>query len=135
VGADLGGVDVDIPVDIACGVGDGLDVPERPLPSPVGRPQQVPFVDRLPGAEALGQLAPLTAGAEPVNDPIDHLPVVPPPAAPVIALGQQRLQHFPFLVGQVAPAEHALGNESADRADSRSWKIECVLAWPILTLK
>jgi len=101
--ADRCGVDVDIPVDAARSIHDGLDVLEQPFPGVVGRPQLMPLLDRLPRAETLGQRAPLAAGAEPVNDPVDHLAVVPPSAAPIVARGQQRLQHRPLLVREIPP--------------------------------
>jgi hypothetical protein len=42
----------------------------------------------VPRAEAFGQLTPLAAGAESMDDPVDHRVAVPPPAAPVVARGQ-----------------------------------------------
>lgn len=101
VGADRGGVDVDVPVDLSRGVGDGLDTLQQSLPGAVGRPQHVPTMDGLPRAEAFRQLAPLTPGAEPVNDPVDHLPVITPPTTPVVACRQQRLQHRPLVIGEI----------------------------------
>ncbi len=64
------------------------------------------FMDGLPRAEPLGQLAPLTAGAQPTNDSVDHLSVIPPPAAPVVTPGQQRFQHRPLAAREIPPAEH-----------------------------
>ena len=75
--ADAGGVDRDVPVDLACGVGRGLDLLEQTFPGAVGRPQAVAFVDGLPRAEPFGQIAPLLPGPHPVQDLVDHLPGVP----------------------------------------------------------
>lgn len=56
--------------------------------------------------------------AEPVNDSVDHLAVIRPPAAAVVAHRQQRLQRRPLVVGQVPSAEHAQDNELPDRRDT-----------------
>ncbi|KUL71273.1 MULTISPECIES: hypothetical protein [unclassified Streptomyces] len=45
--ADDGGVDRDVPVDLACGVGRGLDPLEQTFPGAVGRPQAMAFVNGL----------------------------------------------------------------------------------------
>ncbi|SHI22932.1 UTRA domain-containing protein [Streptomyces sp. 3214.6] len=47
--------------------------------------------------------------------PAAHCEIVPPPAAPVVALRQQRLQHRPLLVGQIPPAEHDRNSDLSDR--------------------
>lgn len=49
-------------------------------------------------AEAFRQFSPLHPGAESMNDAVDHLPMIPPPAAPVVGYRQQRLQHSPLAV-------------------------------------
>ncbi|KPI31935.1 hypothetical protein OV320_2527 [Actinobacteria bacterium OV320] len=63
--------------------------PRPPLPatpgpaarrSTIGRPQPVAFIDRLPRPEPLGQIPPLHPRSHPVQDPVDHLPMIPPPA-------------------------------------------------------
>jgi hypothetical protein len=43
-----------------------------------------------------------------VQDPVDHLPVIPPPAAPAVADRQERPQPFPLGITQITPphAQH-----------------------------
>jgi hypothetical protein len=60
---------------------------EQPFPAAVGGPPAVVFVNGLPRAEASGQLMPMTAGDQLVNDSVDYLVVVLPAAAAVVALG------------------------------------------------
>lgn len=76
-----GGVDRDVPVDLARGVSLGLQLPEQAFPGAVRRPQSVPFINRLPRTEPFWQVTPLNTGPHPVQNPVDHLPVIPPPAA------------------------------------------------------
>lgn len=71
-----GGVDRDVPVDLTRRVRRSLDLLEQTLPRPVCRPQPVPFVDGFPWTEPFGQVTPLHTGPGPVQDPVDHLPMV-----------------------------------------------------------
>ena len=103
VRADNGGVDRDVPVDLACGVGRGLDLLERTFPGSVGRPQAVAFVDGLPRPETFGQVTPLHPGPHSVQNPVDHLPVIAPPATTPVTDRQERPQSFPFSIAQVTP--------------------------------
>jgi hypothetical protein len=70
-------------------IGDGLEVVEQSFPGAIGRPAQVALVDGLPRAERFREFSPLHPGAKPVDDPVDHLAVVPPQAASVVAHRQQ----------------------------------------------
>lgn len=90
VRADDSGVDRDVPVDLTRRIGLGLDQLEQSFPGSVSRPQPVSFVDGLPRAEPFGQVTPLHAGPYPVQNPVDHLPVIPPPAATTITEWQKR---------------------------------------------
>lgn len=93
--ADNGEVDRDIPVDLSSGV--------AVVPSAVSRPQTVSFVDGLPRAEPFRQVTPLHARPNPVQNPADHLPMVPPPAITPVADGQERTESFPLGIAQIAP--------------------------------
>lgn len=98
-----GGVDRDVPIDLTRCIGRGLDLLEQKLPRPVGRPQPMALVDGLPRAEPLGQVPPLHPGPHPVQNPVDHLPVLPPPATTPVADRQERPQPFPLGICQITP--------------------------------
>ncbi len=108
----MGGVDRDVPVDLACGVGRGLDLLEQTFPGSVGRPQAVAFVDGLPRPEPLGQVTPLHPGPHPVQNPVDHLPVIPTPATTPVTDRKERPQPFPLGITQITPP-HAHINDTA----------------------
>jgi hypothetical protein len=80
-------------------------------PMSISRPQPVPFVDRFPRPEAFGQVTPLHPGPYPIQDAVDHLAVVPPPATLAVAHRQERPQPVPRLVRQVPAHSHAAENE------------------------
>ena len=62
----------------------------------------MPVIDGLPVPEALRQVPPRAARPGPEEDPVDHRPVIgPPAAAPLRAGGQEHPQALPFLIGQV----------------------------------
>jgi hypothetical protein len=98
-----GGVDRDVPIDLTRHLGGGLDLLEQTFPGPVTRPQSVPFVDGLPRAEPFGQVTPRNAGPDPVQNPVDHLPVITPPATTPVADRQERPQPFPLSITQITP--------------------------------
>lgn len=104
------------PVDLARDVGSGLDLLQQTLPRDVGRPQPVALIDGLPGAEPLGKIPPMHPTSHPVQDPIDHLSMIPPSATTAIAHRQERPQPFPLGICQIA-APHAHNN---DRGTGRS---------------
>lgn len=111
VRADDGGVDRDVPVDLARGIRRGLDLLEQAFLGSVSRPQAVAFVDGLPRTEPFGKIAPLHSGPHPVQDPVEHLPVIPPPATTPVADRQQWPQPFPLGIAQIAPP-HVHRNDS-----------------------
>lgn len=98
-----GGVNRDVPVDLTRRIGGGLDLLEQKLPRPVTGPETVPFVDGLPRPVPVGQVTPLHAGPNPVQNPVDHLPVAPPPATTPITDRQERPQPFPLGIAQITP--------------------------------
>lgn len=91
------------PVDLTGGIGRGLDLLEQKLPGSVGGPQPVAFIDGLPRPEPFGQVTPLHAGPHPVQNPVDHLPMVPPPARTPVADRQERPQPFSLGITQITP--------------------------------
>ena len=91
----------------------GLDLLEQTLPRPVGRPQPVAFIDRLPRPEPFGQVTPLNTGPNPVQNPGDHLPVVPPPATTPVADRQERPQPFPLGIRQISPPHVHINDTTA----------------------
>lgn len=104
-----------------------LDLLQQTLPRAVGRPQPVAFIDRLPGTEPLGQISPLHPGAHPVQDPVDHLPMISPPATTSIALWQERPQPFPLRIRQITP-NHAQDNDpNMNQSHDHSGSIRPVL--------
>jgi hypothetical protein len=105
-----GGVDRDVPVDVTGRVVRRLDLLQQPLPCPVRRPLPKTFVDGLPRPEPLRKVTPVHPGSHPVEDPVDHLPVIPPPATTAIADRQERPQSFPLRIRQVTPP-HTQDNE------------------------
>jgi hypothetical protein len=67
--------------------------------------------DGLPRTEPFGQVTPLNAGPHPVQNPVDHLPLIPPPAATTVAEWQERPKLFPFGIRQVTPPhDHVNGS-------------------------
>lgn len=89
--------------DLTRGLGRGLNLLQQTLPRPVGRPQPVAFVDRLPRPEPFRQVTPLHTGPHPVQNPADHLPVIPPPATTLVADRQEQPQPCPLRFCQVTP--------------------------------
>ncbi|GGZ94911.1 hypothetical protein GCM10010371_63460 [Streptomyces subrutilus] len=73
-----------------------------------GLPRPVPF----------RKVTPLHAGADPVQHPVHHLPVIPPPAATPITHRQKRLQPLPLSIRQIISMSHRSINGSADRRDA-----------------
>ena len=71
------------------------------LPGPVTRPAAMPVIDSLPVPEPLRQVTLRATGPGPEEDPVDHHPVVGPPAAPQRIGGQEHPQPLPFLIRQI----------------------------------
>lgn len=115
-----GGVDRDVPVNLPDRVGLGLDLLEQTLPRPVGRPHPVPFVDGLPWPEPFGQVTPLHAGPYPVQNPVDHLPVIPPPATTPVADRQERPQPCPLGITQITPPHDRKNDQTTCRSQDHT---------------
>ena len=71
------------------------------LPGPVTRPAAMPIIDSLPVPEPLRQVMLRATGPGPEEDPVDHHPVIGPPAAPQRIDGQEHPQPLPFLSRQI----------------------------------
>ncbi len=63
------------------------------------------FVDGLPRPEPLRQIPPLHTGPDPVEHPVDHPPVITPPAPTSTTRRQERHQLVPLRVRQI-PTTH-----------------------------
>jgi hypothetical protein len=61
----------------------------------------MPVIDRLPVPEPLRHITPGAPRPRPEQDPVDHLPVIGPPATPRRISGQQPPQPLPLLIGQI----------------------------------
>jgi hypothetical protein len=114
-------VDGHVPVHIADGIDLGLDPPKQPLPGAVRRPAAMPLVNGLPGAVPVRQVTPLHARPDPVQHPVDHLPMIPPPATAAVAHRQQRLEPLPLGIRQITSMSHSPMNGLPDRQDT-AWK-------------
>lgn len=119
VSAHDGGVDRDVPVDLTCRVGRGLDLLEQTLPRPVGRPQPMAFIDGLPRSEPFGQVTPVHSGPHPVQNSVDHLPTVPPPATTPVTDRQERPQPFPLGIRQITPPHVHINDPDAEQSHDR----------------
>jgi hypothetical protein len=75
-----------------------MDAIERAVPVP----QAEVIMHSAARRQALGQIAPLTAGAQDVHHAVDHLAHVDPSlAAAPLARRNERLDKRPFLVGEI----------------------------------
>ena len=61
----------------------------------------MPVIDGLPVPEPLRQIAPRAPGPGPEEDPVDHLPVIGPPATARRISGQEPPQAIPLLISQI----------------------------------
>jgi hypothetical protein len=61
------------------------------------------LVHGLPRAEPLWKVAPVRPSPDPVENPVDHLPVITLPSTPPIADRQKRPQLLPLSVCQITP--------------------------------
>src|SRR6266566_8509691 len=61
----------------------------------------MPVIDGLPVPEPLRQITPRVPGPGPEEDPIDHLPVIGPPATARRISGQEPPQAIPLLISQI----------------------------------
>src|SRR5512135_2106709 len=94
----------------------------------------MPVIDRLPVPEPLRHITPGAARPGPEQDPVDHLPVIGPPATPRRISGQEPPQAVPLLIGQIMtiqqikhrtdlhdPAAKIHGTRPRSRAWPRAW--------------
>ena len=79
----------------------GCPHPRRGESRPLLAAQAVTVIDGLPVPEPLRQVPPGAAGPGPEEDPVDHHPVVQPPAAPRRIGAQKAPRPLPFLIRQI----------------------------------
>src|SRR5512142_1986726 len=115
VGADHGGVDRDDPLH-RLPVGVDLQIGEDPLPGTVRGPPPMPLVQRLPRAVPLRNVPPRRPRGQLPHDPVDHLPVIPPPPATPARRWQQRRDPRPRLIGQLMPSNHQTREQHPTRS-------------------
>jgi hypothetical protein len=97
------GIGLGVPVQVTGGVGVGLHPLFDPGPGPVLFPPREPVVAGLAWSVTFRNLVPLRAVLDPPQDPIDHLPVIAPPATTLrLHAGQQRLQSSPLVIAEIA---------------------------------
>ncbi len=70
-------IDAHVPFHLTGRVGLGDQPGMDPIPGAVETESLVPLPDRLPRPERDRQISPRDPGPEPVDDPLDHLAVVP----------------------------------------------------------
>src|SRR5665811_456292 len=93
-------VDRHIPDDIASRLGLGHQTGMDPIPRPIDAEPVMTLPDRLPRAEIRRKITPGNAGAEPVDDPLDHCSVLTERSTSLAARGRhQRLNSSPLRIG------------------------------------
>ncbi|GAP48254.1 uncharacterized protein SAZU_3081 [Streptomyces azureus] len=80
------------------------------------------FVDGLPWAEPFRQATPLNAGPHSMQNPVDHLPVVSPPATTPVADRQERPKPFPLDICQITPPHVHINDPDKEQSHNRSDK-------------
>jgi hypothetical protein len=123
VGAHHAGVGLHRPVQLAGGIGRSLHGLLDPGPGAIGLPAGKPLVAGLLWPVLVRQVPPRRPSPGPPDDPVDHLPVIPPAATPPARLGwQQRAQPLPLRIREVSsshgtplPHQHAI-RETRPRA-------------------
>ncbi|OEJ21381.1 hypothetical protein AS594_38005 [Streptomyces agglomeratus] len=100
-------------------VGGGLDLLQQTLPRPVGRPQPMTFIHGFPRPEPFRQVTPLHTGPHPVQNPVDHLPVVPPPTTTPVADRQERPQPFPLSITQITSPHAHINDPGTEQPHDR----------------
>lgn len=102
VGPDIRRVDRERPLQGADRVILDDHVLKDLLPGAILGPDPQSFVQRLPRPVLLRHVPPRRPGPQPPQDPVDHLPVIPPPATPTtIRRRQQRLDPRPRHIRQL----------------------------------
>jgi hypothetical protein len=94
------GVDAEVPLDLASGVGQRNQVSVDPVPGPVSAEPLVTLPHRLPRTELSRQVTPGDPGAEPVDDPLQDLPVIPEGPMPPVPDRHQRLDLGPMSIAE-----------------------------------
>ena len=79
---------------VVADLGAGQDL----VPGPIRSPPAQPLVARFPRPVALRQVPPRRPSAQFPQDPVDHLPVITPPAPRTISWRQRRLDRRPRLI-------------------------------------
>src|SRR5690625_897337 len=101
------GVDRDRPVKLTIRVGTDQQRIQDAVPGPIGGPGPMTLPHRLPGPEVGREIAPGDPAPVTVDDPLDHLPMIPPrPPRPGALSGEQGLDRLPLGVGQHASSAH-----------------------------
>ena len=105
---DDGPIDeVDGPIELARGIGPGLDGGEHAIPDAGEPPAAEATIQRGPGAISLGHVAPGHAGGQLPDNPVEDRPMVlVGPTGPRPLGGQQRGEFGPLSIGKFM-ASHA----------------------------
>lgn len=94
------GVDAELPLDLASGVRHGDQMGVDPVPSPVSAEPLVTLPHRLPRTELSWQVTPRDPGAEPVDDPLQDLTVIPEGPMTPMPDRHQRLDLSPMSIAE-----------------------------------
>jgi len=106
MGPGHGGVDGEGPLDVADSVVLDLHRLQQPRPGAVLIPAFPPLITGLPGPVPLWNIPPRRTRPQPPQDPVHHLPMIPPPTPPPVGHRQQRLNRRPRSLGQLTTTHH-----------------------------
>jgi hypothetical protein len=110
VGTNQSGIEHQILV-----VGIACEIFKNPLPHAAFRPPREPFVDALPVAIPLRQIAPASAGAQHPQNTVDEQTIVAAGASRITRLARKQGGDPPPLdIGQFVPLHHSSRFESID---------------------
>ena len=96
-----GGIGLYVPIDLAGRLRQRDHLAFEASPGAVLGPTPEPFMRCLPRPVPLRHVPPRRPGSLHPADPVDHLPVIPPPATTAALLRQQRLQNRPLTISQI----------------------------------
>src|SRR5258705_12106380 len=82
----------------------------------------MPVIDGLPVPEPLRQITPRAPGPGPEEDPVDHLPVIGPPATARRISGQEPPQAIPLLISQIMAIQQ-IKRAIVNTCGSRSFRL------------
>ena len=68
----------------------------------------MPVINGFPVPESVRQIPPRAPGPGPVEDPVDHQPVIIPPVPLPRMTRQQRFQPHPLAISQIMPLQPIL---------------------------